>query len=406
MVHPNAEVDGSTAGARKIPLASAKPVWSCALYLLWLFLALEIALQGYYRVTTGSFLYKRDKPPIWSTDPVSGWTNRPNLSFRHVTPEFAADLHTNSKSFRVSKEHEEYSRDKPSGTFRILLLGPSFAFGWGVNYEETFGVEIQRILEESHFASGRSIEVLNHGVPALPAANQLEWFRQIGKDYSPDLVIHFVYGSFEVSSHPDRSIIVENGRLLPLGVSSKDILWSYAKNSATVFYTGIIIGKISKIADAAGQDRRIEGAGRELHNAPVFDVHSTAIKESTAFYRAFQEAVHETGGEFLALHFPLAYVIYPEDRARWALHGVEKFDAQIAFNKEFAAHLNQQAIRCLNLTDDFIEHAKHDTQRLYYWLDVHWTALGNRRSAELVGQYLERARPGRSSVVHDSGFDE
>jgi hypothetical protein len=371
-----------------------KSVWFWGLYLLSWFLVLEIVFQGYYRVTTGSFLYLRDKPPIWTADPISGWTNRPYLSFRHVTPEFAAALHTNSQGFRVSKEFEEYPREKAPATFRILLLGPSFAYGWGVDYEDTFGVQLQHILKGSHFAPGRSIEVLNHGVPALPAANQLEWFRMIGKDYSPDLVIHFVYGSLEVSPQPDRSITVANGRLLPLGASLKDILWGYAKNSATVFYTGTIVGQLSNLIGTAGQGRHIEGAGQQLLNTSAFDAHSTGVRESTDFYRAFQDAAREAGAQFLAVHFPLAYVIYPEDRARWALHGVENVEAQILFNKEFTVHLNQRAIRCLNLTQDFLEHAKRDAHRLYYWLDVHWTPLGNRRSAELVGRYLEREHLG------------
>jgi acetyltransferase AlgX (SGNH hydrolase-like protein) len=376
------------------------------LYLLALLFTMEMALQGYYRFTAGALLYVRDKPPIWAADPFSGWTNRPNATYRHVTPEFSVDLHTNSQGFRVSEAHEEYTVRPSADTYRILLLGPSFAFGWGVDFEDTFGYQLQQFIAERGIAQKKRVEVLNHGVPALPAANQLEWFQQVGKNYSPDLVIHFVYGSLEVSPQPDQALIVTNGMLQPVGLSTKDILWGYSKNSATVFYTGIIMGQISKVVGAAGQGSHIEGSGRELHNASVFDVHSSTIKESTAFYQAFQEAVHEIGGGFLVVYFPLSYVVYAEDRARWALHGVENIEAQVTFNKVFAAHLNQQAIRCLNLTDDFIEHAKHDARRLYYWLDVHWTPLGNRRSAELVGQYLERENPGRASGAHDLGFNQ
>ena len=375
--------------------------WPRVIYVIGLLLCIEVALQMFYWVTTGSLLYVRDKPPIWAADSVSGWTNRPSFSYRHMTPEFAVDLHTNSQGFRVSALGEEYLRMKPPGTFRILLLGPSFAYGWGVNFEDTFGVQLQRILEKSQFASGRSIEVLNHGVPALPAANQLEWFRQIGKDYSPDLVIHFVYGSLEVSSQTDRSITVTDGGLRPLDASAADFMWGYAKNSAAVFYTGVLVTQLAK---SAGIDRRggcIEGAGREICATTLFDAYSTTVRESTAFYRTFKQVAQESGADFLAVHFPLAYVIYPEDRTRWALQGVENIDAQVVFNTEFAAHLKKQAVPCLNLTESLVEYAKQEQERLYYWLDVHWTPLGNRRSAELVGQYLERERRGSAFRSHD-----
>ncbi len=402
MIRSEAEAGSPSSSATPVrisPVERIIPQWTYPLFLL---LVLEIVLQGYYRITTGSFLYHRDKPPIWVADSASVWTNRPNISYRHSSPEFEVDLHTNSEGFRVSPLHEEYSRDKKPGAFRVLLLGPSFAYGWGVNFDDTFGVQLQRILQEKRVASGQSIEVLNHGVPALPAANQLEWFRNIGKHYSPDLVIHFVYASLEVNPQPDRSLTVANGQLLPIGLGPVDFIWGYAKNSATIFYAGIIIGQIGKIAGAAGQGGRIEGAGRELHAASTFDVHSATIKKSTAFYRDFQEAIRESGANFLIVHFPLAYVVYPEDRARWALHGVENIEAQVAYNKAYAEHLNQQTIPCLNLTQDLVEEARRDARRLYYWLDVHWTPAGNRRSAELVGRYLERTYRGRASGADDS----
>lgn len=89
------------------------------------------------------------------------------------------------------------------------------------------------------------------------------------------------------------------------------------------------------------------------------------------------------------------------DRPRWALQGAENVDAQAVFNKEFAVHLKKQAVPCLNLTENLIEYAKQEQARLYYWLDVHWTPLGNRRSAQLVGQYLKRERLGSLSMSLD-----
>jgi hypothetical protein len=129
------------------------------LYFVCLFLFIEISLQLFSRVTTGTYLYAREKPPLWASDPYSGWTNRPGLSYRHVTPEFTADIYTNREGFRVSSTHEEYQNKRPNKTFRILLLGLSFAFGWGVNFEATFGAQLQQILRARHFAEGSTIEV-------------------------------------------------------------------------------------------------------------------------------------------------------------------------------------------------------------------------------------------------------
>ncbi len=367
---------------------TAKSAWPWVLYIACLLLFVEVSLQSFYRLTTGAYLYVRDKPALLESDPSSGWTNRPGLSYRHVTPEFTADIYTNREGFRVSSAHEEYEKQRPRDTFRILLLGPSFAFGWGVNFENTFGAQLQQLLAKAGFANGLRIEVLNHGVPALPAANELEWLKQVGKDYTPNLVIHFVYGSLEVSPKPETDMIVHDGMLLPTNPGVKELVWGYAKNAATVFYAGIIISSLSKVFWKDTAPGKIEGAGREMRNSPPFREQSPEISDSIMFYRAFRETVEAAGANLLIVYFPLAYVVHPEDRARWMLQGVENIEDQITFNKAFDSYLNQIDIRCSNLTDQFIQHATMEKRRLYFWLDVHWTELGNALAARLVADDL------------------
>ncbi len=368
---------------------TAKSAWPWVLYTFCLLLFVEVSLQSFYRLTTGAYLYVRDKPALWDSDPVSGWTNRPGLSYRHVTPEFTAEIYTNSEGFRVSSAHEEYQKKRPDNTYRILLLGPSFAFGWGVNFETTFAAQLQQILTARHFANGSRIEVLNHGVPGHPAANDLEWFNHVGKFHSPNLVIQFVYGSLEVSAKPDRSVIVRNGYAVLANPSIKDVAWAYAKNSATVFYSGIIISWIHKLFFGLDFHEQIEGAGRDMRNSEAFRREDARVTESLLFYMSLKEAVEGTGASLLIVHFPLAYVVHPEDRARWMFQGVENIEEQVQFNRTFAAYLNQIGIRCLNLTDQFIQRATMDKRRFYFWLDVHWTELGNAVAARLVGDYLQ-----------------
>jgi hypothetical protein len=363
-------------------------MWGWAFYLVVVIGFLEATLQIFYWVTTGSYLYDRDKPAIYAADPISGWTNAPRLSFRHYTPEFTADIYTNGQGFRVSRQHEEYGREAEPGTFRILLLGPSFAFGWGVNFEYTFGSQLQQRLAHARFANGSTIEVLNHGVPSLPPANGLEWFRHTGKTYGPDLVIQFIYGSFEVSSTPDTSTIVENGHLIEEPLGSKQRTWAYIKHSATVFYSGIILGSLSKAMYEKDRDGKIHGAGRDMRNLQAFSPEDNHVKESMRFYRALKDAVSHNGTDLLIVHFPLSYVVHPEDRARWMLQGVEHIGLQIASNQAFGAYLSALGIQCLDLTEELIETVKEDRTRLYYWLDIHWTERGNMVAAQAVARYL------------------
>ena len=70
-----------------------------------------------------------------------------------------------------------------------MLLGPSFAFGWGVDYELSFASVLQQLLQERDFASGKTIEIINAGIPGMHVAPQVAWFERMGKGYEPDLVI-------------------------------------------------------------------------------------------------------------------------------------------------------------------------------------------------------------------------
>jgi len=61
----------------------------------------------------------------------------------------------NSDGFRG----REYSVDKPSNTFRVIVLGDSFTFGQGFNLEDTFCYRLEKLLNENH--PEKNFEVLN-----------------------------------------------------------------------------------------------------------------------------------------------------------------------------------------------------------------------------------------------------
>src|SRR5262249_45669207 len=140
---------------------------------------------------------------------------RPGLSFDHRTNEFHARYYINQAGFRVPRANLEYTLAKPANTYRVMILGPSFAFGWGVDYELSFAGVLQQLLQERSFAGDKKIEVINAGIPAMPVRPQLAWFERAGKDYMPDLVIQFVYGSMAIPNISEpQAAVDENGYLV------------------------------------------------------------------------------------------------------------------------------------------------------------------------------------------------
>ncbi|MEW6273134.1 MAG: SGNH/GDSL hydrolase family protein [Thermodesulfobacteriota bacterium] len=76
--------------------------------------------------------------------------------------------------------------ERAAGTRRILVLGDSVAFGFRLEYDDTFGVRLERELEERTRAPH---EVLNAGVEGYNTQNQLAWLRKRLPELEPDVVV-------------------------------------------------------------------------------------------------------------------------------------------------------------------------------------------------------------------------
>ena len=81
----------------------------------------------------------------------------------------------------------EYSLRKEPGTFRIVGVGDSSLFGWGVPFEDSGLKVLERRLNEKF--GPQKFEVINFAVPGYNTAMEAETFVQRCLEYAPDLVI-------------------------------------------------------------------------------------------------------------------------------------------------------------------------------------------------------------------------
>lgn len=87
---------------------------------------------------------------------------------------------------------QEYSIAKPAGTFRIIILGDSVSFGWGVELEQVFAKRLEFLLNEQ--APGR-YEVINFSVPGYNFSQEVATLKNKCLVFHPDLVIFSVCGN-------------------------------------------------------------------------------------------------------------------------------------------------------------------------------------------------------------------
>lgn len=120
----------------------------------------------------------------YRTDGLLGWSLRPDWETVHQTGDFSAVVRTDERGLRHTRQPVATGAGKP---YRILVVGDSFAFGWGVADDETFSALLARRLQPPVGAS--HIEVLNAGVAGWSADHYGLFLKERGLAFEPDLVL-------------------------------------------------------------------------------------------------------------------------------------------------------------------------------------------------------------------------
>lgn len=108
-------------------------------------------------------------------------------------------MRTNSIGFRGP----EIGDKQDGGPFRVLVLGDSVAFGWGVDDEVTF---LRRFESDWNGKHERKIEICNAGHLVYDTTQQLALLREQGLALKPDLVL-LVYVVNDIE--PSRDLVEE-----------------------------------------------------------------------------------------------------------------------------------------------------------------------------------------------------
>jgi lysophospholipase L1-like esterase len=86
---------------------------------------------------------------------------------------------------------------KRAGEFRIVVLGDSVAFGWGVAQTDIFASRLEPLLTEK---LRRPVTVVNGGVGSYNTKQQHTWLTRVALKLVPDAII-VVYSTNDIESH-------------------------------------------------------------------------------------------------------------------------------------------------------------------------------------------------------------
>lgn len=163
-----------------------KQLFKCAALFFGIPLALFLLLEGFLQIKEYwlDFLYERlkrasphDVSSFFDYDPLLGWRNRPLQKGYFQTSESISYVSINAKGLRGKEYPYERTEKK-----RILVLGDSFVWGYGVEEKDRFTEKLEALF------TGR-VEVINAGVPGYGPDQSLLFLRREGRKYKPDLIL-------------------------------------------------------------------------------------------------------------------------------------------------------------------------------------------------------------------------
>jgi len=161
---------------------STRPAWKK--YLMRLCLVGMGLLAGLLIAEISLRLMHVSYPLPYVPDPYCGSRLRPGMK-AEFSAEGTAWVQINQDGFR----DRNHSRQKPPGTFRIAVLGDSYAEAFQVSQDETFWAILEKKLQSNLKPGQHKVEVLNFGVSGFGTAQELEMLRHHVWKYEPDLVL-------------------------------------------------------------------------------------------------------------------------------------------------------------------------------------------------------------------------
>lgn len=130
----------------------------------------------------------------------------PHHVILYDTHEFTMSADISSQGIR----NEMISNPKPKNTYRILAIGDSFTYGWGVNPQDSW---VKR-LEKSIHIPGKKVEVIDAGVLGLFLNKEIDVCNAYASYMNVDAVIVGLYLGDDLNQELEYKMLVEDKKTI------------------------------------------------------------------------------------------------------------------------------------------------------------------------------------------------
>jgi len=357
----------------------------CSLF--FFFLIIEIGIRIFVKDKRHYFPHPRF---LYELDEHRGYKLAKNFRgvFRDPQNEYIARADTNSIGLR----DYEYG-EKGENTFRILVLGDSFTFGAGVEFEETFVRQLETILREKN--RNRKYEVINAGVLGYGTDQEYYFLKEWGFKLKPDLVIVAFYIQNDLEDVMIGALnhyTVRDGYLFDLfSYKQKERGKNFFERYSRTYE--FIEDRVNNLLIKTGFKKKPwESSGLPLDMKfylkkypPKFE---EAMNKTKGFLKGIDSLEKQIGGKSLIVLIPTRDQVFDG----WWMKKLERFHENPSnynitrVNDEIADLAKENKIPFLDLLHSQREYEKEID--LFLTSDSHWNKEGHKLVAKTIYDFL------------------
>ena len=357
------------------PKAPRASLWIAAASVMLLFAVVLIGLfEGALRLWWPQTEIVEGGPrAIRDPDPEVEYVYRPGAHVVIHTAEYVEDCRINADGMRDEAAHVN---PKPTGVYRILLVGDSFTFGTGNRYEDIWPV----VLERNLAAAGWNADVVKAGVEGSDTRRELLIMRKHVPRYRPDLVVMAFLPNDLFTNQP-------LGQAAGAGESGE-------RSHRFSLESINLLQRLAFQNDALYARLYMMTARRQYFSEPPNGLVAEQYRVTIDLLRQSSEYARSQNVRFAVLSIPQSFQVLFQARGMSAPGtDVDAVDRRLG---GFAA---SQGVPWLPAMAHMVEDYRQNRADLYYRFDGHLNARGNRIVGEWLADQLLELRDGQAAQV-------
>ncbi|MDP8298565.1 MAG: SGNH/GDSL hydrolase family protein [Candidatus Tantalella remota] len=297
--------------------------------------------------------------------------------------QFDVAFSTNSAGFRGD---EDVILSPGDGAFRILFIGDSFTFGWGVSDEETYAYRLSESLKKLY--PDKNIEMLNAAVYGYDIVQYREVLKRY-LQYSPDVIFlgFCLENDFNITPLKSDTGDVEDS----IRVEKNDIAYHVREFINHLHLVAMVrdrlyitFPKIRNLMLSMGINNK-----RDIFLKKYTPALEKSLNKTEKILIEMNSAAKERGAEFIVVLIPLKEQIY----CREEINASAEYDVDRP-NAALKEILERNNIRFADTLPGLLKKSVITGDRLYFDIDPHWTKHGHAEAAEILHKaYIDEREP-------------